>query len=451
LERGVTAGSVVVLVPDAGASQRGPVLLRVSGMITPGTTPAKLRLLLAGLLASFVLWGTAAALTVAAHASAAANVVSVSEPLSVDAQQIYRSLSDADATEAAAFLSGGLEPLPLRHRYQDDIARAALRLEDATAAAGSSAAGSRLAVLAAGLPVYAGLVETARADNRLGLPLGAAYLRQASGLMRATLLPAARDLYAQENGQLAAADRQATGFPYIALVLAVITGSGLFFGQVWLTRSTNRLINPGLLLASIAGLVTLIWLVSALSFATAHLISARDQGSAPVEALARADIAALRAHADESLTLIDRGGDDSFQKDFLSLQERLGPGQGTQLTAAAESAHGSPGGRLAMSAARTAPVWYAVHERVRSLDDGGRYPAAVQLAIGSQPGDSGELFGRLDADLGGAIAADQAAFRTAALAGQNDLAGLETGVIVLSVLMAAGCTWGIFQRLADYQ
>ena len=447
----MTAGSAVVFAPNAGAGQREPALRRLGGLVTPGTTPAKLRLLLAGLLTLFVLWATVVALTVAAHASAAANVVSVSEPLSVDAQQIYRSLSDADATEAAAFLAGGLEPLQLRHRYQDDIARAALRLEVATAAAGNSAAGSRFAALAAGLPVYAGLVETARADNRLGLPLGAAYLRQASGFMRATLLPAARDLYAQENGQLAAADRQATGFPYIALVLAVITGSGLFWGQVWLTRSTNRLINPGLLLASIAGLVTLIWLVTGLSFARAHLTSASDRGSAPVEALARADIAALQAHADESLTLIDRGGDDSFQTDFLSLQERLGPGPGTLLTAAADGAKGSPGGGLAMSAARTAPVWYAVHKRVRSLDDSGRYPTAVHLAIGSQPVDSGEWFGRLDSDLGGAIAADQAAFRTAAQAGRNDLAGLETGVIVLSVLMAAGCTWGIFRRLADYQ
>ena len=447
----MTAGSAVVLVPHAGAGQRGAVLRRVSGMITPGTTPAKLRLLLVGLLALFVIWGTAAALTVAAHASAAANVVGVSEPLSVDAQQIYRSLSDADATEAAAFLSGGLEPLQLRRRYQDDIARAALRLEVATAAAGNSAAGSRFAALAASLPVYTGLVETARANNRLGLLLGAAYLRQASNLMRATLLPAARDLYTQENGQLAAADRQATRFPYIALVLAVITGSGLLWAQVWLTRSTNRLINPGLLLASIAGLVTLIWLATALSLAAAHLMSARDRGSAPVEALARADIAALRGHADESLTLIDRSGDDSFQKDFLSLQQRLGPGQGTLLTAAANGAQGSPGGRLAASAARTAAGWYAVHKRVRSLDDSGHYSAAVQLAIGSQPGDSGDFFGRLDTELGGAIAADQAAFRTAALAGQSDLAGLETGVIVLSVLMAAGCTWGIFRRLADYQ
>ena len=171
------AGSAVLPMPDTSVGQWEQAQRRLRGFITPGTSPAKLRLLLVSLLALFVLWATAATLTVAAHASAAANVVSVSEPLSVDAQQIYRSLSDADATEAAAFLTGGLEPLALRHRYQGDIARAALRLEIAISAAGNSAAGSRFAALAAGLPVYTGLVETARADNRLGLPLGITTMR----------------------------------------------------------------------------------------------------------------------------------------------------------------------------------------------------------------------------------------------------------------------------------
>jgi len=447
----MTAGSAVVPMPEVGAGQWERALRRVGRAASARTTPAKLRLLLMGVLALTALWAAVGAWTAAAHASATENVLTVSEPLSLDAQQIYRSLSDADATEAAAFLSGGLEPLALRHRYQADIAQAALRLEAATAAAGNSPARSRLAVLAAGLPVYTGLVETARADNRVGLPLGAAYLRQASGYMRATLLPAARDLYARENAQLAAADSQAIGLPYFAVAIAVIAGIGLFWSQLWLTRQTRRLVNPGLLLASIAGIVALIWLVSALSVARSHLIFARDRGSAPVEALARVDIAVLQAHADESLTLIDRSGDDSFQADFLALQQRLGPGRDTLLTVAAAVAHGSPGGSLAASAARTVPAWLAVHKRVRVLDDNGHYTSAVRLAIGSRPADSGAFFRHIDTDLTGAMAADQAAFRTAALAGHGDLVGLEAGVVALSVLMAASCIWGITRRLGEYR
>lgn len=424
--------------------------------VAAGTTPVQLLMLMVALLVLVVLWAGVAGSAAAGHSGAARNVLSVSEPLSLDAQRIYRSLSDADATEAAAFLSGGLEPSALRREYQADIAQAGRELEAAAAAAGSSSAGPRLATLSADLPVYTGLVETARADNRLGLPLGAAYLRDASNLMRSTLLPAARALYAQENAQLATASQQATGLPYAAFVVAVLAAIALVAAQRWLARRTHRVVNPGLLVASIAGLISLVWLVTAFTVASVQLSSARDHGSTPVEALARADIAALRAHADESLTLIDRGGDfcppcDAFQQDFLSQQKQLGPGPGSLLTAAAVAARGSPGAIETAVAVHVAPTWYGVHRHVRSLDDGGHYTAAVQLAIGSGSSDSGGLFRVLDGALTKAMAANQASFRSAAQAGEDALAGLEVGVIVLSLIMAGGVVWGITRRLAEYR
>jgi hypothetical protein len=443
-----TAATAERAFPRAGV---WPALHKFPYLVPAESTPTRLRLLLAALLAASLLWGAVAAWTVAGHAAAAGDVVAVSEPLSLEAQQIYRSLSDADATEAAAFLSGGLEPLRLRAQYQADIALAARQLEAATAAAGQSAAGSRLAVLSRGLPVYAGLVETARADNRLGYPLGAAYLREASRFMRSSLLPAARDLYATENTQLAVANQHATGPPFGALVVALAAGLLLFGGQRWLTRRTHRVINPGLLAATIAGIVALAWLLTAFTVARTHLISARDHGSAPVEALAQADLGVLQAHADESLTLIDRGGDDSFQQDFLALQKRLGPGRDTLLTGAAAIARNSPGARQAASALIAAPRWFAAHRRVRFLDDGGSYTAAVRQAIGSAPGDSGSQFARVDRHLTGAIAADQAWFRSAAQQGRDALTGLEPGVIVLSLVMAGGCAQGIARRLEEYR
>ena len=42
-----------------------------------------------------------------------ADIGGVSGPLSVGAQDLYRSLSDADATAANAFLAGGTEPAKL--------------------------------------------------------------------------------------------------------------------------------------------------------------------------------------------------------------------------------------------------------------------------------------------------------------------------------------------------
>src|SRR5271157_5179096 len=303
------------------------------------TTPARLRLLLVVLVLLSLAWGVLAALTANQHASAAADVVAVSEPLSLDAEQVYQSLSDADATAANAFLAGGLEPAAARQRYEADITQAAIRIEAASALVGSSAArtqmpghlakqasaagsavGDDLATLSGQLPVYTDEVGTARADNRLGLPLGAAYLREASSLMRGTLLPSASDIYTRESGLLTSASAQATGLPLV--VIAVVIGLG-----------------------------SLMWLAGAFVVGRSDLLHAQQQGSAPAQAFARADVAALQAHADESLTLIDNSGDDAYQQDFLAQQKLLGP-----LLAAVQASAANGG-----SASADAQAWYRAH------------------------------------------------------------------------------------------
>jgi len=427
------------------------------------TTPARLRLLLALLILLSLAWGVLAALTADQHASAAADVVAVSEPLSLDAEQIYTSLSDADATAANAFLAGGLEPAKARQRYQADITQAAIRIEAASALVGSSAArtqlpghltkqasaagtavGDDLAILSGQLPAYTDEVGTARADNRLGLPLGAAYLREASGLLRGTLLPAASDIYIRESTLLTSASAQATGLPLI--VVAAIAGLGLgyvlFRSSRWLSRHTHRVVNYGLLLAALAGLVSLVWLVAAFVVGRGDLLHAQQQGSAPAQAFARAEVAALQAHADESLTLIDNGGDDSYQKDYLAQQKILGPGPGTLL--AAVQAAGGPGSDVAAQAR----AWYKAHAVLRAKDDGGSHAAAVQSALN---GDAATSFARLSTTLSQGINDHQAVFAASARSGRDAFTGLAVGMIVASLVMVGGCAWGLSRRLAEYR
>lgn len=423
-----------------------------AAIIRPATSPARLRLLLACLLLLCLAWGLLAVLTVARYSGAASQEVATSEPLSLDAQQLYRSLSDADATVTTGFVTGGLEPPAARHRYLTDLARSARLLESATVLAGRPVAG-RLLTVANRLPVYAGEVESARANARLGLPLGAAYLREASGMLRGQLLPAAYGLYAQQNASLAAVSARATGLPLlgITIVAGLATLLGLYLAQRWLSRRTHRILNAGLLVASAAALVALIWLIVAVAAARSHLARADQQGARPVQALASADIAVLRAHADESLTLIDNSGDDSFQADFLALQRRLGPGPGTLLTAAAVAADGSPGAAPASAAVRTAPAWFTAHRQVRVLDNTGLHARAIQQAIGTGPATSGALFSRLEGNLSAAIRADQAVFGAQARAATGAYTGLEAGIVILTVVMAAACVRGLGRRLAEYR
>ncbi len=446
-----------------GQGTRAPAVPRSwwRSRLDTATTPARLRLLLVFLVIVSLAWGAVAALTADQHASAAASVVAVSEPLSLDAELIYQSLSDADATAAKAFLSGGLEPAATRQRYDADITQAAIRIEAAGALVGSSAArtqlpspghtangsviGDDLATLSAELPVYADEVGTARADNRLGLPLGAAYLREASALLRGTLLPAASDIYTKESGLLTSSSAQATGLPLIVFAVVIGLGVGylLYRSSRWLTRHTHRVVNYGLLLAAVAGVLSLVWLAGAFTVGRTELLHAQQHGSAPAEAFARADVAALRAHADESLTLIDNSGDDSYQQDFLTQQKLLGPGPGTLLAAVQASA-----GNSGAAAAADAQAWYRAHAALRTLDDAGNHPAAVQSA---QSGDAAAKFALLSAALGNGINADQAVFAASARHGRDAFTGLAAGTVAAALVMVAGSAWGLNRRLAEYR
>ena len=286
-----------------------------------------------------------------------------------------------------------------------------------------------------------------RADNRLGLPLGAAYLREASALLRGTLLPAASDIYTRESALLTSASAQATGLPL--MVITVLAGLGLGYllyrSSRWLSRHTHRMVNYGLLLTALAGLISLVWLVASFVAGRGDLLHAQQQGSGPVQAFARAEVAALQAHADESLTLIDNSGDDSYQKDYLAQQKLLGPGPGTLLAQVqAAAGTGGPGGDVASEAR----AWYQAHAALRAKDDAGNHGDAVQSAL---TGDAATSFARLSATLSDGIETHQAVFAASARGGRDAFTGLAVGMIVASLVMVAGCIWGLSRRLAEYR
>jgi hypothetical protein len=426
------------------------------------TTPTRLGLLLALLIVFSLAWGVLAGLTADQHASAAADVVAVSEPLSLDAEEIYTSLSDAGATAASAFLAGGLEPAKASQRYQADITEAAIKIEAASALVGSSAARTRLpgqlakraaaadaaigddlAILSGKLPAYADEVGTARADNRLGLPLGAAYLREASTLLRGTLLPAASDIYTRESALLTSSSAQATGLPLVvvAVLVGLVIGYVLVRSSRWLARHTHRVVNYGLLVTALAGLVSLVWLAGAFVLGRGDLLHAQQQGSIPAQAFARAEVAVLQAHADESLTLIDNSGDDDYQKDFVAEEKLLGPGRGT-LLAAVETSTGNS------DVATQAQAWFQAHKALRGQDNSGDHGDAVKAALN---GDAYTTFERLSTTLTQGISDRQAVFASSARSGRDAFTGLAIGMAVAALVMVAGCAWGLSRRLAEYR
>lgn len=412
------------------------------------TTPGVLTILAAALVLFSVLIGVVTALTVQGKAQALDDLTTRSGPLSVASQDIYRALSDADASATSAFLSGGLEPVELRERYESDIAQAEAALAVAVAAREpADVASGPLAVLSGQLSVYTGLVETARANNRQGLPVGAAYQREASYLMRTALLPAANELYQAETTRVADDQDSAGSFPVVVVLLGLLGLAVLVAAQLFLRRRTNRVFNVGMLVATGAALISLLWVVIASLGVAANVDASREDGSAQVKVLAEARIAALAARSNETLTLVARGSGAAFEEEYNVTRVELG----RLIDEATELATSNAVRAEIDSADELLEGWHAVHEQIRAADDDGDYEGAVTLAVGTSEMGAAALFDDLDTNLGEAIEAATATFDDEVSQAGNAVTGTVVGVILLAILMAVGSAAGIWQRLKEYR
>ena len=75
---------------------------------------------------------------VSQHSSAAAAVAAVHEPLSLNAQEMYTAVADADVTITTALLASPQPPLPPLQRYRADIQQAARSLARIQGAGGGN-------------------------------------------------------------------------------------------------------------------------------------------------------------------------------------------------------------------------------------------------------------------------------------------------------------------------
>ncbi|WP_430791640.1 hypothetical protein [Actinoplanes sp. G11-F43] len=415
------------------------------------STPRLYWLTAAGLVALGVLAGAAAFGDVRGRSALITDVAGVSGPVSVDAQTLYRALADADATAATAFLATEGESATLRDRYLTDVARATAALTVALRDAdGENAA--RLGVVADQLPVYTGLVETARANQRLGVPLGGAYLREASGLMQQTILPAAAGVLDRTSEHLAGEQEEAAGFPWAATLMTVLLVVALVAAQVLLARRSRRILNLGLVAASAVVALALLWSVIALGVSGRRLDTGRRDGTALVELLANAGRASLQARANESLTLVARGGGAEFEKTFAARMDELIGRDGTGGLFARALARAPSDDRPLIGEARDAAVrWRVLHDEVRAADDGGDWNRAVELATADGPEALPAVFARLDDSLLRALdAGNERVERQAGRAG-GALTGLAAGLVVLTGGLVAAVGAGFRPRIGEYR
>src|SRR5258708_3258857 len=167
-----TQGGAVPGAPSGPAGPPGPRTDRRLGRVR------------AALAAGAILFGAVGIIGTQVRADGADDAKSHSGVLIEQAEQLYHSLSDADATATTIYLHVGEAPSDLLNRYNADLQNPQKALLAATnEAGGDPAAKNALGAAAAQLPQYVKLTAPAAANNLLGNPVGFRFLTQASSLM----------------------------------------------------------------------------------------------------------------------------------------------------------------------------------------------------------------------------------------------------------------------------
>jgi hypothetical protein len=351
-------------------------------------------------------------------------------------QDVRTSLVTADAAATNAFLVGGLEPSNARESYERGVATATATL--ARAAAEANDAGTlSLAAVNRDIARYSGLVESARANNRQGFPVGVAYLKQASTLLRDDVLPTLQAITESSAGQVDDGADRSAGAMGLLLAAAVLGLGAALAAQVVLAVRTRRLISVPL--AAGAGVVLGVALLASIGMAFAQWKAndVRNGAYARTVALSQARIEAFDAKSAESLTLISRGSGQAFEERF-----QVRAGSAVAALGGQEDSR-AVGDRLA--------AYLEVHARVRELDDAGDWDAAVALATGPDEAGSNVTFASFD-DVSRRALAEEADGLGDGLDQARAPLGVLRFLLLVAGVVAAALAWrGPSVRLREYR
>ncbi len=412
--------------PAAPGARRGGVLRP----LTRGSTPAALRRLRTLATVTVLVATAVSSLLLVLGWDANRSAAADTEQL-IRAQAIETDLLRADALATNAFLVGGLESEAQRSAY--DAALASVTTGIVAAAEAQPADREVLARLNTAVIEYASTIELARANNRQGLPVGGAYLRQASSELRATALPLT-DALVTANAERAES-AMAGQHPWWLLGVAALTIVVLFLVNRWVARRFRRFVNVGLAVAALAVVVAGAVAVAVAGTRAGDNDAVRNTSYAVVVDGAAARTAANDAKSDESLRLIARGSGQAFEDAW---------------TAAAAEVDDA----LVVAGDATVRLqWQAYvdrHAEVVALDEAGRWDDAVELATTEGPDGSTAAFTAFD-DSMAQVVSDAAASATASLRSSTWLLLAAAGLWVVLGLAAAAAAWrGVSVRLGEY-
>ena len=420
--------------------------IRQTVALRSADSPTKLRLAMALTVLAALLLSIAGWYSIDRRDTAIDDAARAAEQL-IQVQDVRVQVVQADSIASNAYLVGGQEAPDQRAEYDSRIAAAAAGLLVAVQGA-SSLDATELESVNQRLAVYVGLVEQARANNRQGFPVGAAYQRQARAVA-SVLVDSLRTVEQSTRQRVDDSMARAHRASWSLIASALLVLIAVVIGSWWLAVRWRRLVNVPL---AVAAVIVVLVLTVGLGVNGRAVSKAGDAVRGPLSAadlVAQARAAAFDARSSEALTLINRGNGAAYETEW-----QLSSSIVAEALAESCTTFGVGCGALLSYEA------YAdSHALVRSLDDAGDWDQAVELATagslngvvqqsGSNPPADFEAFAVASSDelLEQSTAASQA-FDDA----DAPLLVLRWSVVAAGLVIAALAFSGYGRRLREYR
>ncbi|KQB83224.1 hypothetical protein [Corynebacterium oculi] len=391
----------------------------------------------------------------AARQQSLTEMLDTTEPTSSAAHQLYTSLSLADTMATTGMVQSGIMPEESLSLYYQALDRASHAASEVSAGFGDEdpTAAELISRVQRQLPVYAGLVETSRANNRQGNPVSVSYMAEASALMREEILRDASAIFDRASHNVSTQQYQAMRPQWVPLSGLVASVLFLLIAQWWLWRVTRRRLNKGFLAATAMMCLAILW-VSGSNFATWQAGNRSfEQAALPWDSLTASRILAQQARTSETLALVRRQSiedtNSSFQETTQALSSALDDVEQAQSRSRGRS-------QESLDSARTAlHQWEEAHaELVRTLRSG-EFSEALRLTTdtashGADSPTAAGAFAALDDSLGDLISQSRSTMRSFIRDGLAATALLSMSVLLLSLSSIVAVVLGIRPRLQEY-
>jgi hypothetical protein len=321
---------------------------------------------------ALVVSGLAAGWVAARNAETIADAREQGLELATAATEYRTRLAAADARAAATLIAGGLEDPESRAAYDEDLLSASRALTDAGLVATDDDRAD-ISAMGDGLVRYAGLVETSRANSRLGYPVGSAYLNQARDLANDDLVPRAERLRRVGEQRIARAANSVGGPVGALAVVLLVAGLVVLLGcALIIAGRTRRIAHPALLGATLAVVAALVVVVGGITSQSREL---RQAATGDIDAYVAANEASsrlsdLRVTEISAVAARGSGGPlyEQFSAEIAELQDLL------------TDVPGDSGG-IAQLYTAASDYGSAVVEQVQAADERGENRDAAELAL----------------------------------------------------------------------